>query len=189
MTSEAYGAAFETGFRSTVRFLQSRGANLDRAEEAAQAAWARGWQYRHELRDESLLRCWIDVIAIRLHRRSLAYESRYCDLRTDLGWMGGINAVVIDARKLLNLASEKDRLILEQWMDLEYGSGITPRASLVSLRARQRVRNLALNPGTRGTCPHCGKGHNRSKSGLCPTCATRALRATARRDARVACDG
>ena len=43
MTREDYGAAYEEGYRVTVRLLISRGSAPDAAEEIAQSAWVRGW--------------------------------------------------------------------------------------------------------------------------------------------------
>jgi DNA-directed RNA polymerase specialized sigma24 family protein len=51
MLRNDYAQAFETGYSATRRFLLARGAPLEEAEEIAQAAWARGWEYRDQLRD------------------------------------------------------------------------------------------------------------------------------------------
>jgi len=40
MQRNTYAEAFQTGFGATRRFLISRGAALEEAEEIAQAAWA-----------------------------------------------------------------------------------------------------------------------------------------------------
>lgn len=42
MTQEQYADAYSRGFDVTKRFLVSHGVSGDTAEEAAQAAWARG---------------------------------------------------------------------------------------------------------------------------------------------------
>ncbi|MCC6262783.1 MAG: RNA polymerase sigma factor [Bryobacterales bacterium] len=63
LTVEQYGAAYQTGFQRTVRFLRSRGANEDAAEEIAQAAWSRGWERIHQLRTPEALEVWIASIA------------------------------------------------------------------------------------------------------------------------------
>src|SRR5258708_1036554 len=44
MTVEAYGQAYQRGFDRTIRLLLSRGARSECAKEAAQAAWAKGWE-------------------------------------------------------------------------------------------------------------------------------------------------
>ena len=55
MQAPAYAEAFQNGFGATRRFLISRGAPLEEAEEIAQAAWARGWEYCEQLRDPGLV--------------------------------------------------------------------------------------------------------------------------------------
>src|SRR5882672_6068426 len=68
MKPNEYAVAFETGYSATRRFLLSRGAAVDDAEEIAQAAWARGWEYREQLRDPSLVGYWVNSIARNLFR-------------------------------------------------------------------------------------------------------------------------
>src|SRR3979490_857073 len=68
MQAPAYAEAFQNGFGATRRFLISRGAPVDDAEEIAQAAWARGWEYREQLRDPSLVGYWVNSIARNLYR-------------------------------------------------------------------------------------------------------------------------
>src|SRR5882724_880374 len=68
MLRNDYAQAFETGYSSTRRFLLSRGAAVEDAEEIAQAAWARGWEYRDQLRDPGLVGYWVNSIARNLFR-------------------------------------------------------------------------------------------------------------------------
>src|SRR5579864_3227657 len=68
MRRNDYAEAFEAGFPATRRFLLSRGAGLEEAEEIAQAAWARGWEYRDQLRDPALVGFWVNSIARNLFR-------------------------------------------------------------------------------------------------------------------------
>ena len=68
MQGNTYAEAFQNGFGATRRFLISRGAPLDDAEEIAQAAWARGWEYREQLRDPGLVGFWVNSIARNLFR-------------------------------------------------------------------------------------------------------------------------
>src|ERR1700724_301441 len=68
MKRNEYSDAFQNGYSATRRFLLSRGAGLEEAEEIAQAAWARGWEYRDQLRDPALVGFWVNSIARNLFR-------------------------------------------------------------------------------------------------------------------------
>jgi len=78
MTREEYGEAYKRGFDLTVRFLLSRGVHpSDRAREAAQAAWTKGWERLGQLRDESLVMTWVNAIALNVYRGFLRREQGY----------------------------------------------------------------------------------------------------------------
>src|SRR6202035_4330371 len=68
MRRNDYAQAFETGYSGTRRFLLARGAPLEEAEEIAQAAWVRGWEFRQQLRDPGLVGFWVNSIARNLFR-------------------------------------------------------------------------------------------------------------------------
>ena len=71
MTRDEYGNAYQEGFPLTVHFLVSRGVVGDDAGEAAQAAWARGWERIKQLRSASMVVAWVNSIALNLHRSDL----------------------------------------------------------------------------------------------------------------------
>jgi DNA-directed RNA polymerase specialized sigma24 family protein len=64
MTREQYANAYDQGFPITRKFLVSRGINLQTAEEAAQAAWAKGWERRDTLRNPAMVLSWVNTIAL-----------------------------------------------------------------------------------------------------------------------------
>ena len=68
MKGTEYAEAFKAGYPATRRFLLSRGAALEEAEEIAQAAWVRGWEFRDQLRDPGLVGFWVNSIARNLFR-------------------------------------------------------------------------------------------------------------------------
>src|SRR3954471_4069474 len=74
MTTEDYGKAYQRGFNLTVRFLVSRGLSYDSALDTAQAAWAKGWERREQLRDANLVLTWTNSIALDLHLTYLRRE-------------------------------------------------------------------------------------------------------------------
>jgi DNA-directed RNA polymerase specialized sigma24 family protein len=146
MTQEAYGQAYKQGFVRTVRFLRSRGASLDSAEDFAQAAWMRGWQKLDQLRDEGMIIGWVNAIAINYHRRGSQIEARYQALPEICGSVG-IDLAPLDAAKILTLCRPPDRRLFEQQMgglttqEIAHKQGVSATAIRIRfLRARRAVR-------------------------------------------------
>src|ERR1700730_1978979 len=71
MNTEEYGCAYQIGLDRTVRLLIARGISWDCAQETAQAAWARGWEKRDQLRDSKMVMTWVNTIALNMYRSSL----------------------------------------------------------------------------------------------------------------------
>jgi RNA polymerase sigma factor (sigma-70 family) len=59
----AFAQAYATGFPMTIRFLISRGAKFELAEEVAQQAWVRGWEALAQLRSVHQTQSWVNSIA------------------------------------------------------------------------------------------------------------------------------
>ena len=68
LTEKQYEAAYSKGYPRTVRFLLSTGVRCDLAEEIAQAAWARGWECRAQLKSQRAVGVWVNTIAKNLVR-------------------------------------------------------------------------------------------------------------------------
>ena len=68
MERKDYGEAFLRCYGATRRYLLASGAAIDEAEEIAQAAWVRGWEYRDQLRDPAMVGFWVNSIARNLFR-------------------------------------------------------------------------------------------------------------------------
>lgn len=68
LTESAFAGAYVSGCAMTKRFLVRQGARFDLAEELAQAAWAKGWEYRGQLRDPRVVTSWVNSIALNMHR-------------------------------------------------------------------------------------------------------------------------
>jgi DNA-directed RNA polymerase specialized sigma24 family protein len=146
MTHEAYGEAYQQGFRKTVRVLCSRGAPVNFAEDIAQAAWLRGWQKLDQLRDEAMIVSWVNAIAINYHRRGSQIEARYQFLPERCGHIG-IDLAPLEAEKILNHCRPRDRVLFEQQMgglttlEIAKKQGVTATAIRIRfLRARRAVR-------------------------------------------------
>lgn len=74
MTRTKFSKAYRSGFDRTVRFLLSRGIVKPKAEESAQAAWAKGWEKRSHLREPSRVVEWVNSIALNNYRGRLRKE-------------------------------------------------------------------------------------------------------------------
>ena len=140
-----YAEAFENGYGATRRFLLSRGAPLDDAEEIAQAAWARGWEYRAQLRDPGLVGYWVNSIARNLFRARFR-----APVMTPLEHVNPsytMDLDTIELQRLLERCSRRDRLLLERSLqgysaaEIARSEGITSTGIRVRLlRTRQALR-------------------------------------------------
>src|ERR1700744_5613051 len=74
MTREEYGAAYNKGYKLTVRFLVSRGLSYDSAQETAQTAWGKGWERLGQVRAQNMVLTWMNSIALNIHRSCIRRE-------------------------------------------------------------------------------------------------------------------
>lgn len=146
MDGENFADAFEKGFVGTRRFLLSRGAGADDAEEIAQAAWARGWEYRQQLRDPELIGFWVNSIARNLFRarfRAVALTSlEGIDPSYKMGFEKSL-----DLQRMLDRCGKRDRALLQKTLagysaeELAETEGISATGIRVRLlRVRQSLR-------------------------------------------------
>lgn len=150
MSREEYSQAYLRGFESTVRLLLSRGANCDRAREASQAAWAKGWEFRHQLRQPRVVVAWVNSIALNIFRNLNRHS--FLQLPPETGPASapgfatpGINGVVIS--RVLEVCNPRERLLFEQQIsgmttrEMAEAYGATETAIRIRLlRARRAVR-------------------------------------------------
>lgn len=149
MTSEGYGTAFNKGFGYTIRFLQSRGASRDRAEEVAQAAWTKGWERLAQLRNECMVSCWVNTIALNEFRRGIRMASFDVPLEERCGAIG-VDSASIDAATILKLCHPRDQVLFQHQMrglttgEIAEALGATKTAIRIRLlRARRSARYQA----------------------------------------------
>jgi RNA polymerase sigma factor (sigma-70 family) len=112
MTTEEYGKAYQRGFSMTVRFLVSRGLSYDSAMDTAQAAWAKGWERRDQLREPSLVLTWTNSIALNIHRTFLRREPP-TQVLPELQAPPRMNVAAIDVKRILSECKPNDRVVLE----------------------------------------------------------------------------
>ncbi|MFM2124357.1 MAG: hypothetical protein RL328_808 [Acidobacteriota bacterium] len=152
MERNEFAVAFETGYASTRRFLMSRGAQMEEADEIAQAAWVRGWEYRQQLRDPSLIGYWVNSIARNLFRaRFRNVQPLPLEGMLDPSYTMGLEDD-LEVQRILEMCVAKDRALLEKTLDgysaeeIAEGEGISSTGIRVRLlRIRQHLRQqLAL---------------------------------------------
>jgi RNA polymerase sigma-70 factor (ECF subfamily) len=153
MTTEEYGNAYQRGFNLTVRFLVSRGLSYDAALDTAQAAWAKGWERRAQLRDPNLVLTWTNSIALNIHRTYLRREPQTQTL-PELAAPPRLNVAAIDAKRILNGCKPNDRIVLHSHyiegykvQEIAEQHGWTETAVRIRLlRARRSVEKKLSKP-------------------------------------------
>jgi DNA-directed RNA polymerase specialized sigma24 family protein len=149
MTREEYGNAYRDGFHLTMRFLISRGVPPDTAEETAQAAWTRGWERLHQLRDSSLVLTWANSIALNIHRTQIRADAKKTEL-SPFTEGPGLNMAAIDVKKILSHCRQTDRKLLSSYYlygratsEIATEQGLTETAVRIRMmRARRYVQDL-----------------------------------------------
>ena len=146
MQPSVYAEAFQSGFGSTRRFLISRGAPQDQAEELAQAAWARGWEQREQLRDPELVNYWVNSIARNLFRATFRTRTQV-PLEDGPEPSYAFDMAAIELGRMLERCEASDRALIEESLEgysaeeMARGSGISSVGVRVRLlRARQSIR-------------------------------------------------
>jgi RNA polymerase sigma-70 factor (ECF subfamily) len=150
MTREAYERAYSDGRHYTLRFLLSRGAAQDTAEDIAQTAWLRGWERLNQLRNDELVLAWVNTIALNLYRRSVRQERRFQNLQDPMYTSGSMNLAAIDLARILAFCQTRDRLLLEAQIggstakEIAKALGLSQTAIRIRLfRARRAARKAA----------------------------------------------
>jgi RNA polymerase sigma factor (sigma-70 family) len=158
MTREEYGSAYQKGYGVTVRLLVSRGSSYDTARETAQAAWVKGWERLHQLRNSSMLLTWMNSIALNIHRSCMRRELLHQAL-PEISTPPKVNLAAIDVRTMLNCCRAKDRLVLQRHYfdgynveEIAKAHGLTETAVRIQLhRARRKMgQRLGTEPARAG---------------------------------------
>jgi DNA-directed RNA polymerase specialized sigma24 family protein len=146
MKRNEYADAFQKGYSATRRFLLSRGAALDEAEEIAQAAWVRGWEYREQLRDPSMVNFWVNSIARNLFRARFRTPPVIPLEGIDPSYSMGLEEH-LEVRRMLDRCPARDRQLLEKSLEgysaeeIARDEGISSTGIHVrTLRIRQGIR-------------------------------------------------
>jgi RNA polymerase sigma-70 factor (ECF subfamily) len=150
MTREFYAEAYRNGHGKTVNFLISKGFPEQLAEETAQAAWARGWERKGQLRDERKAVPWVNSIALNIGRTHIRRASMFLELPELITQASTDVVASVDVARKLKQCPLKERSLLEKRYLKEWDIGelakeqrCTRRAIRVRLhRARKLLRRL-----------------------------------------------
>jgi len=143
MERNDYGEAFESGYSATRRFLLAHGAPLEDAEEIAQAAWARGWEYREQLRDPGMVGFWVNSIARNLYRAR--FRAPLMTTVDGLNPSYSMDLKTIELNRLLDRCPRRDRRLLERNLEGYSAEEIAREAGITSTGIRVRllrIRNM-----------------------------------------------
>jgi RNA polymerase sigma factor (sigma-70 family) len=130
-----------------VRFLLSTGVPADRADEIAQAGWARGWERRGQLDEPRRVVSWVNTISLNLFRKRLR-RLRETEELPDVWCRPHVSVTDIDVRRGLDRCTPEDRDLLESY----YVQGFTSKelgrqkhcsAEAVRVRVLRAKRRLA----------------------------------------------
>ena len=157
MTRDEYGQAYQAGFRLTVHFLISRGIVDDAAGEAAQAAWARGWERIEQLRSAKTVVSWVNSIALNLYRSYLRRPSFLALQDVSVSFQTDFTS--IDLARILSACDSDERVLLQQQYleelkisEIAHQQGCSETAARIRiLRARRAVRNRLFRRRTLGS--------------------------------------
>ena len=152
ITKHEFEKAYEAGREKTVRFLMSRGLSQPAAEDAAQAAWARGWEKRESLRKAGSIVGWINTIAFNIFRHRYRRNQRLEQAAPghEIAVRGNQRTVSLDIERALDRCSAGDRALLlqlyvEGYSSQEIGRERNLKPSTVRVRvhrARQKLREF-----------------------------------------------
>ena len=142
-----FGAAYESGHRRTIAFLLSKGIPQDQAVETAQAAWVRGLERLHQVRDDGKTITWVNSIALNLYRNQIRRDAKW-EEPYHLAIRATPNLASIDVIRMLASCNSSDRNLLSQRYlqereigDIAHDYGCSRTAIRVRLfRALRRLR-------------------------------------------------
>lgn len=139
LTEAQYAQAFQNSFRKTLRFLRSRGASEDLAEEVAQEAWARGWERLHQLRNPDVVDVWVASIAKHLWRNRVVRDQRNRELSDNIALHNNPNGKIL-WQQITKACGDEEQKLLNMHYVRGYTSGeIAERLGSTALAIRLRL--------------------------------------------------
>jgi DNA-directed RNA polymerase specialized sigma24 family protein len=160
MKQDEYGVAFESGYSATRRYLLANGAPVEEAEEIAQAAWVRGWEYRAQLRDPRMLGFWVNSIARNLFRARFRGPLKVSIDGQNPAYQ--MDMASFELRRMMERCSRKDQSLIQKTLEgysteeMARDAGITPtgiRVRLLRIRQSLRAQTREHTPKLRHATP------------------------------------
>ena len=136
MTHQEFAGVYTSTLNLTRRFLVSRGVVRARAEELAQAAWSKAWEYRDQLRDLNSVAAWVNSIALNLLRTDIRKSAQQITVEERHRPVLSTVEQHLDAEKALKALSEGDRRL----MLLHVAAGLTSQ----EISARVQLSPIAV---------------------------------------------
>jgi RNA polymerase sigma-70 factor (ECF subfamily) len=150
ITDEEFANAYRNGYQLTVRFLLGRGVPGWRAEETAQAAWARGWERRDNLRDSRVVVAWVNTIALNIFRNWYRKRKEDAELPQDVAQPPRSGSAKVDVELSLSCCGEEDRKLLREYYMEGYSSAELAKrrkCSPVAVRVRLMRARRSIQAG------------------------------------------
>ncbi len=151
---EQFSKAYLSGFNATKRFLVARGVYGDTAEEIAQAAWAKGWEYRFQLQQPELIGVWVNSIAKNMLLNQIRTNSRFSELTESPAFFPK-PSTMLDAERVLSKCPSRDAKLLSEYYlmgyttdEIAHNTGACPatiRVRLLRLRRSLKERFQKIN--------------------------------------------
>lgn len=155
MTREDFAAAYETGYRRTMRFLRAKGISREHASDVSQTAWTKGWERLDQLQNDGMVLTWVNTIALNVHRQLQRREPAWQDL-PEIGTKPRVNLAAIDLARILKICGPGDRTYLNYQLnglspsEIARLRGVPESAIRVRLlRARRAARRRVERMGHR----------------------------------------
>jgi len=143
LDDEQFEHAFRQGYNRTLRFLVSRGAKSETAEEITQAAWARGWECRWQLQRPDMIGAWINSIAKNMLRNCARANQKLEDLGEYPNAASPFATTKMDVTKILSRCGDRDSMILRGYYLEGYTSEeIAQQVGLTSVAVRVRLLRI-----------------------------------------------
>ncbi|MEJ1938615.1 sigma-70 family RNA polymerase sigma factor, partial [Nostoc sp. NIES-2111] len=142
ITTADFEAAYTKYFPRTVNHLAKLGAARETAEEIAQSAWSRGWEFRHQLRDRAAIHGWVTGIARNLFFESFRRKRPMDELKdSTVSVEPKLHRILV--KQMLRAVNPLDRtLLVETYAAGQSSHDLGPQLGLTPVTVRVRLNRV-----------------------------------------------